>query len=341
MTIIIYLLCILFLPTSAAFTYPKCYARVNRPKDGIKFRPSARSTRFPTTLQSQIAASLNADDSDKESQQSASTSTTTSSASATPFVGLPSYKRIITFVATTFLIWVSEPLLSLVDSAAVGRFAGSATGAGTRSSVIQLAALGPATMLCDSSLYLTMFIAMATTNKLATAFAKHDLKEQIQTLSHVLGVSLVVGTIVLLLINFQGERLLASILGPAGATISVESAKGVMKTVNLTPEVLRAALGYARIRSAVAPLAVMGITSQAALLCAQDTRTPALAVLIASVVNIVGDYIFVAKMRWGVRGAALATSMASMMANGLLVRKVWSMMAGWKDACREKIKEES
>ena len=261
------------------------------------------------------------------------------SASTTPFVGLPSYKRITIFASTTFLIWVSEPLLSLVDSAAVGRYAGktiqstSVTTAGNLnlSSVVQLAALGPATMLCDSSVYLTLFVAMATTNKLAKAFAKHDVNEQIQTLSHVLGVSLVLGIILFLVINFQGGRLLAAILGPAGATVSVEGARGVMKQVNLTPEVLRASLGYSRIRIAVAPLAIMGLTSQAALLCAQDTRTPALAVLVASIVNIVGDYLFVARFGWGVRGAALATAGASLMANSILVAKARRMFVGWKE----------
>ncbi|KAL9181056.1 hypothetical protein ACHAXT_009861 [Thalassiosira profunda] len=291
------------------------------------------------TLHSQIAASLESDEPNKHQLQLQS-STSTSSENASPFVGLPSYRRVLFFVATTFLIWVSEPLLSLVDSAAVGRYAGKAiSGTGSSpnlSSVIQLAALGPATMLCDSSIYLTMFISMATTNKLARAFAKDSVEEQIQTLSHVMGVSLVVGTILLLLINFQGAGLLASILGPAGATVSVEAARGAMKTVDLTPEVLHAALGYSRIRAAVSPLAVMGLTSQAALLCAQDTKTPALAVLVASVVNIVGDYILVAKMGYGVHGAALATSMASVAANSILVRTVWKMMRGWKSAYRKR-----
>ena len=84
-------------------------------------------------------------------------------------------------------------------------------------------------------------------------------------------------------------------------TLSIETSK----------EVLKASLDYSRIRSIVSPLAVMGLTSQAVLLCSQDTKTPALAVLVASIVNVIGDYIFVAKMNWGISGAALATSMAS------------------------------
>ncbi|EED95902.1 hypothetical protein THAPSDRAFT_31622, partial [Thalassiosira pseudonana CCMP1335] len=224
-------------------------------------------------------------------------------------------RRIIFFVATTVLIWISEPLLSLVDSAAVGRYAGKTLQSASTStipnlsSVIQLASLGPATMLCDSSIYLSLFIAMATTNKLATSFAKEDLKEQISTISHVMAISLAIGTTLFLLITFRGESLLSSILGPA----------------DLTPQVLHAALGYSRIRSAVYPLAVMGLTSQAALLCAGNTQTPALAVFVASIANIIGDYFFVAKMGFGVRGAALATSIASVLANGILVFRVWKM----------------
>lgn len=175
-------------------------------------------------------------------------------------------------------------------------------------------------MLCDSTMYLTTFISMATTNKLARAFARNDVKDQVSTLSHVMGVSLAVGTFITLLINLAGYDILAAIIGPA-STLSIETSK----------EVLKASLDYSRIRSIVSPLAVMGLTSQAVLLCSQDTKTPALAVLVASIVNVIGDYIFVAKMNWGIRGAALATSMASILANGLLVRKVWQMMHRWKE----------
>ena len=222
----------------------------------------------------------------------------------------------------------------------MGRYAGKSSSTTTNniSSLIQLAALGPATTVCDSCIYLTLFLSMATTNKLAKAFAKEDLSEQIQTLSHVLGASLAVGALLLVFIIFRGESLLATVIGPAGATLSVEAARGAMKSIDLTPEVLRASLDYTRIRSAASPLLVMGMTSQAALLCAQDTRTPALAVLVASVVNIVGDYFFVAKMRWGVRGAALATTLASSLSNSLLLSEVWNMMNEWKNAYREMMK---
>ena len=238
--------------------------------------------------------------------------------------------------------WVSEPLLSLVDSATVGRFAGRSAAAGSSSdlaSVVQLAALGPAVVLCDSSIYLTLFIAMATTNKLATAFAREDRVEQIETISHVMGVSLAVGTLLLVFVMLRGEGLLASILGPDGAKIVATGAWGATKQVDMTSEVLSEALGYSRIRSLVSPLAVMGLTAQSALLCASDTRTPALAVLLASVINCALDYLLVAKCGLGVRGAAAATAVASASANGFLVRKLYLMWISWKTSFKSSVSD--
>jgi len=349
------LLCLFFPISSCAFT-------INRSSCGVK----SSGIRILGQISTRRYSSLVSDESDNSNinesqllQSVSSQSKSTSSMTMTePFVGLPSYGRIIHFSATTFLVWVSEPLLSLVDSVAVGRYAGksivssssslssllssSTGGAPNLSSVIQLAALGPATTLCDSSIYLMLCISMATTNKLANAFAKRDIREQIQTLSHVLGLSLAAGIFLLLFVNLRGMSLLASILGPAGATVSIETAtKGIMKSIDLTPEVLHASFGYVRIRSIASPLAIMGLTSQAALLAAQDTRTPVLAVMVASAVNIIGDYIFVAKMGWGIRGASLATCMASIMSNGMLVTKVWKMMGKMKYSYRQEMMMEA
>ena len=50
-----------------------------------------------------------------------------------------SRKAILAFVLTTVAIWLSDPILSLIDTSVVGR-----------SSPLSLAAMGPATMLIDS-----------------------------------------------------------------------------------------------------------------------------------------------------------------------------------------------
>jgi Na+-driven multidrug efflux pump len=295
----------------------------------LQCRPSPLGSSFPDQINSRFIQqrtvplfAIRKNDREEAIEKESSSPTQMSTSS---FVGLPSYKRIIFFVASTVVIWVSEPLLSLVDSAAVGRYASSSS---SQSSVVQLAALGPATILCDSTMYLSTFISMATTNKLARAFARNDVDDQVSILSHVMGLSLAVGAFITLLINFGGANILAAIIGPA-STASAETSK----------QVLSAALDYSRIRSIVTPLAVMGLTSQAVLLCSQDTKTPGLAVLVASLVNIIGDYLLVAKMNWGIRGAAWATTMASIIANGILVRKVWQLMQRWKNKQSQQVQD--
>jgi len=60
--------------------------------------------------------------------------------------------------------WLVSPLMSLVDTAVVGRSASS----------LELAALGPATMVGDSLSYLFSFLSVATTNLIATSLASED-----------------------------------------------------------------------------------------------------------------------------------------------------------------------
>jgi Na+-driven multidrug efflux pump len=63
-------------------------------------------------------------------------------------------------------LWVSGPLLSLVDTAFVGL-----SGASSKSAE-QLAALGPATTFFDGATYLFAFLNVATTNLYASARAQ-------------------------------------------------------------------------------------------------------------------------------------------------------------------------
>lgn len=61
---------------------------------------------------------------------------------------------------------------------------------------MQLAALAPGTMLIDYTSYCLSFLAMATTNMLAIAFAKRDRHGATVIISDALIVSLLLGTVV-------------------------------------------------------------------------------------------------------------------------------------------------
>jgi Na+-driven multidrug efflux pump len=218
--------------------------------------------------------------------------------------GIPSYRTMLLFISTTILIWLSEPLLSLVDTTVVGQYA----------NVIQLAALGPATMLMDSAIYLTYFLAIATTNTVATGLANREYRQLQQSTSQVLGFATLLGAIITMSMFFAGIPLLKWAAGGA-ATAS--------------PELIHSALTYCRIRSLVAPLTILGMVAQSVCLACLDTRTPAVAVLIASIINVIGDLLLVP--HFGMGGAAAATAIASACSSLVLLRQVKSRMQAWKD----------
>ena len=238
------------------------------------------------------------------------------------------YKELIVFISTTIIIWLSEPLLSLVDTTIVGKFA-SGTNIATASNIIkgvapetlQLAALGPATMLCDNAFYITSFLAMATTNQLATASAKSDDSLQIKTSSHALGVAFIMGIIITILISVSGDKMLHYIIGSGGAMVN---------GMDLTKPIVSLSWDYAKIRGVIAPLTIMGMIAQAVSLATLDTRTPALAVLVATLINVFGDVFLVAKVGMGLRGAALATSAAGAASSLILIRECRKKVARWQ-----------
>lgn len=249
---------------------------------------------------------------------------------------LPSYRTLLVFTATTVLIWLSEPLLSLVDTTIVGMTAP------VSSAVVQIAALGPATTLFDSLIYTTYFLAMATTNQLAPELATANAAEaeteaetetavlntkkkktnpwnQLRrSTSHLMGLSLLLGCIVAALTFGIGKPVIGQMVG--GAT-HLKASEATM--------IVRLADNYARIRATVAPFSVVGFVAQAFCLTTLDVATPAIAVAAASIVNVIGDLIL--SPAYGIQGAAVATAMATVASCLILVRKVQKTTTEWKN----------
>jgi Na+-driven multidrug efflux pump len=218
---------------------------------------------------------------------------------------LPTFKQLMIFVATTILIWLSEPLLSLVDTTIVGMTCNP------QSAVLQIAALGPATTLYDSLIYLTYFLAMAATNQVAPALAMKKWKDLRQSTSHFMGLALFFGFLVTAICFGTGKYFIASMVGDLASS-----------------EIVPLATKYAWIRASVAPFCVVGFVAQSVCLACLDTRTPAIAVVVASIVNIIGDLAL--SPRWGIQGAAVATAFATVSSCLVLVRKVRKTTGEWK-----------
>ena len=214
----------------------------------------------------------------------------------TEAISLPSYASILRFVGTTVIIWLSEPLLSLVDTIFVGQFGTTA----------QLAALGPATMLCDSAIYLLYFLAISTTNRLATAMAQHRPQKYIRKIiSQSLGIATLFGLCTSMSVALFGKTLLRRIIVQDTAVTAS------------TLDVLSYAHSYTIIRSLASTFSVVGMVAQAICLASLDLRTPAIAVAVASACNLLGDYVFTIK--WGSNGAAAATALATIASTTVLL----------------------
>eukprot|EP00537_Pseudo-nitzschia_pungens_P002015 CAMPEP_0172357142 /NCGR_PEP_ID=MMETSP1060-20121228/1525_1 /TAXON_ID=37318 /ORGANISM="Pseudo-nitzschia pungens, Strain cf. cingulata" /LENGTH=688 /DNA_ID=CAMNT_0013077659 /DNA_START=308 /DNA_END=2374 /DNA_ORIENTATION=+ len=257
---------------------------------------------------------------------------------------LPSYKQLIAFTATTILIWLSEPLLSLVDTTIVGLKASA------KSAVVQIAALGPATTLFDSLIYTTYFLAIATTNQLApdlaaaaaceTSLSAGDVHAESNNFgnddkkianatnanpwrdlrtstSHLLGLAIFFGSVVSFITFIFGKAIIGQMIGGSSNIDAAEASAIVPLATN-----------YARIRAIVAPFSIVGFVAQSFCLANLDIATPAIAVAAASFVNLVGDLAL--SGRYGIQGAAVATALATVTSCFVLLRKVRKTTNGWK-----------
>lgn len=134
--------------------------------------------------------------------------------------------------------FTSDPILSLIDTSVVGR-----------SNPLSLAAMGPATMLIDSSIFLCWFLGISTTNLLASTNPPPDGKSpttptQRKIIQTALSTSLLAGLFITFVVSLNAVGLLTWISGA--------------KNKALIPE----ALTYVRIRALSAPLAVVGMVCQ-------------------------------------------------------------------------------
>ena len=214
---------------------------------------------------------------------------------------VPTYSRLLILASTTVVIWLSEPLLSLVDTTVVS----------TTGSVIQLASMGPATTLMDTLLYMTYFLSLGTTSLIGQGLAESRWRDLQSTISNILACAAAIGTAVALFTWCACPALLRAMAGPSSSA-----------------ELLQYAIAYARIRAMVAPAAVMGFVAQSFCLVNLNTRATIGAVLIASIVNITGD---LAMSRYGVVGAALATAVASLSSASYLLVNVRAKMTEWRE----------
>jgi len=214
----------------------------------------------------------------------------------------PSVKNIILFAIPAIGIWLCGPLLSLIDTSAVGILAGTS----------QQAALNPAITITDDGALLVSFMYTATTNLVAAAYGNdkisQDQTETIHTIITALQLAMFVGIVFGIGLGGSSTFFIKAILGNQN---------------NVDMEVITAAEKYVRIRALGMPAAVLIGVAQSACLGMKDTFSPLLVMIAAALVNLLGDFIFVGLPgAWlgGAAGAAWATVFSQYAALVMFIR---------------------
>ncbi|PON99884.1 Multi antimicrobial extrusion protein [Trema orientale] len=202
-------------------------------------------------------------------------------------------KEIAMFTGPAVGLWICGPLMSLIDTAVIGQ-----------GSSLELAALGPATVLCDNLSYVFMFLSIATSNMVATALARQDKNEVQHHISILLFVGLTCGFSMFFFTRFFGSWALTAFTGA--------------KNLHVVP----AANTYVQIRGLAWPAVLIGWVSQSASLGMKDSWGPLKALAVASLINGVGDIILCTFLGYGIAGAAWATMVSQVVAGYMMLENL-------------------
>jgi putative MATE family efflux protein len=191
----------------------------------------------------------------------------------------------------------AEPLYVLVDTAIVGHL-------GTP----QLAALAIAAGVLSSAFTVFNFLTYGTTAQVARLHGAGRDREAAGLGSQAQWLSLAIGA-VLLLILLASAPLLVSVMGGTG-------------------KVEEGAITYLRISALGAPLFMLAAAGQGFLRGTGDLKTPLKILVVAHVINVILELLFVYGFGWGLAGSAWGTVIAQVFMAAAFVRV--QLRAGWE-----------
>ncbi len=173
----------------------------------------------------------------------------------------------------------ADPLVSLIDTAFVGRLGATALASVAIASAIFLAVFA-----------IFNFLEYAVTPLVAQAIGAGDRNEAGHLTVAALGISAVAGVVAAFALIVFGESLL--------------------RVFGASDDVIEGAATYLRIRSLGVPALLVILVGHGAFRGYQDTRTPLLVTLGLNAVNLVLDPVLIFGLGWGIAGAAWATVVA-------------------------------
>jgi putative MATE family efflux protein len=194
-------------------------------------------------------------------------------------------RRILELAIPALGALLIDPLLTLADTAFVGRF--------STDPPYELAGMGSATALLTFSFYIFNFLCTATTPLVASKRASGREAEALAVGGQALTLAFALGTVLAVSLAAFRQPLL-----------------DVMGTSVSGPQANQYALDFLTIRAFAAP-AVFSISASTGILRGYlDTKTPIVILLLANVVNLALDVALIVVAKMGPAGAAIATTTA-------------------------------
>jgi len=207
-------------------------------------------------------------------------------------VEAPTRAELIKFAAPLAAVSIAGPVLSAIDTAFVGRCAGT----------LQLAALGPACTVADLIYLLCCTIGTAAIRSYANVGEDEEQRKRLGSTCIVIGAT----------------------NGAIAAIASIVLCQPLLAGLSATKAMVPIATDYIKVRAVGLPFASVAAAMYGLCVGQNDTRTPFLVtVVVAAVFNIVADWLFCAIGGWGAAGAAWATVAAqvtSLVAYVILMR---------------------
>ena len=204
-------------------------------------------------------------------------------------------RRIIGLALPALGALAADPLITLVDTAFVGRI-------GTT----ELAALGVNAAIFGLAFFAFNFLAYGVTPLVSQALGRGDTEQAGRVIANGLVAAVALGLLVV--------AVLEAAAGP------------ILDLMGATDDLGREAIGYLRIRGAAAPAVLIITLGHGAFRGYADTTTPFVVTLGLNIVNLVLDPLLIFGLDWGLAGAAVATLVAQWVGAGwflfLLMRRL-------------------
>lgn len=192
-------------------------------------------------------------------------------------------KEVFSMAIPALGVVLADPLMSLIDTACVGQV-----------NAVQLGALGPNTGVFNVVFFMFSFIMVATTGMVSRAMAMGDRETAGKTLSNAMYLAMTIGTAACVLLeSFPAQAL---------------------RTMGAAEVLIAPGVEYLRYRALAIPFVLGMTTLQGACMGVQDAKTPFSVYLCAGMLNIVMDLFLILHCGWGLKGAAIATTGAQILA---------------------------